>query len=57
MKSTQKVTTAIGSFLKRFGDAVLPYVESLMPHIAPMLDKVWTWCGCEVRVYVVCVCV
>lgn len=34
-----QVTTAIGSFLKRFGDAVLPYVESLMPHIAPMLDK------------------
>jgi hypothetical protein len=34
-----KVTTCIGSFLKRFGDAVLPYVESLMPHIAPMLDK------------------
>lgn len=34
------MTTAIGSFLKRFGDAVLPYVESLMPHIAPMLDKV-----------------
>ncbi|KAI8476174.1 MAG: armadillo-type protein [Monoraphidium minutum] len=34
-----QVTTAIGSFLKRFGDAVLPYVESLMPHIAPLLDK------------------
>ncbi|KIY91662.1 hypothetical protein MNEG_16302 [Monoraphidium neglectum] len=34
-----QVTTAIGSFLKRFGDSVLPYVESLMPHIAPLLDK------------------
>jgi hypothetical protein len=34
------VTTAVGTFLKRFGDAVLPYVEGLMPHIAPLLDKV-----------------
>ena len=37
-----QATTAIGAFLKRFGDAALPYVESLMPHIAPLLDKART---------------
>ncbi|KAF8055485.1 IPO5 [Scenedesmus sp. PABB004] len=34
-----QVGTALGSFLKAFGDAALPYVEGLMPAIAPLLDK------------------
>ena len=29
----------MGTFLKKFGDHVLPYVEALMPQIAPLLDK------------------
>jgi hypothetical protein len=34
-----QVGSCLGSFLKSFGDAALPYVEGLMPHIAPLLDK------------------
>lgn len=34
-----QVGSCLGSFLKSFGDAALPYVESLMPSIAPLLDK------------------
>jgi hypothetical protein len=33
------VSTAVGAFLKKFGDAVLPLVETLMPKIAPLLDR------------------
>jgi len=33
------VGSALGAFLKRAGDAVLPYVEGLMPQIGPLLDK------------------
>lgn len=31
--------SVLGAFLKASGDAVLPYVEGLMPRIAPLLDK------------------
>jgi hypothetical protein len=34
-----QVGSCLGSFLKSFGDAALPYVETLMPSIAPLLDK------------------
>lgn len=34
-----QVGSCLGSFLKSFGDAALPYVEGLMPSIAPLLDK------------------
>lgn len=34
-----QVGSCLGNFLKSFGDAALPYVESLMPSIAPLLDK------------------
>jgi hypothetical protein len=33
------VSTAVGAFLKKYGDGVLPYVESLMPKVAPLLDR------------------
>ena len=31
--------TCLGNFLKKFGDAVLPYVEGLMPSLAPLMMK------------------
>eukprot|EP00955_Chlamydomonas_euryale_P001037 12010-Chlamydomonas_euryale.AAC.1 len=34
-----QVATCLGTFLKKFGDAVLPYVERVMGQIAPLLDK------------------
>ncbi|GFH17489.1 importin N-terminal domain-containing protein, partial [Haematococcus lacustris] len=34
-----QVGSAIGAFLKKFGDAVLPFVESLMVQMGPLLDK------------------
>lgn len=34
-----QVATCLGTFLKKFGDTVLPYVETIMPQIAPLLDK------------------
>lgn len=34
-----QVGTCVGSFLKKFNDAVLPYVEQVMPLIAKLLDK------------------
>lgn len=34
-----QVATCLGSFLKKFNDAVLPFVETIMPLIAPLLDK------------------
>lgn len=34
-----QVGSCLGNFLKAFGDAALPYVEGLMPSIAPLLDK------------------
>ncbi|WIA40679.1 hypothetical protein OEZ86_004377 [Tetradesmus obliquus] len=34
-----QVGSCLGAFLKAFGDAALPYVEGLMPSIAPLLDK------------------
>lgn len=34
-----QVATCLGTFLKKFNDAVLPYVETIMPQIAPLLDK------------------
>lgn len=34
-----QVGTCIASFLKKYGDNVLPYVESLMPLTAKLLDK------------------
>lgn len=34
-----QVSTCLGSFLKKFNDAALPYVETIMPLIAPLLDK------------------
>lgn len=34
-----QVGTCIASFLKKYGDTVLPYVESLMPLAAKLLDK------------------
>eukprot|EP00878_Enallax_costatus_P012560 GHUV01013118.1.p1 GENE.GHUV01013118.1~~GHUV01013118.1.p1 ORF type:complete len:1009 (+),score=321.88 GHUV01013118.1:364-3390(+) len=34
-----QVGSCLGNFLKVFGDAALPYVEGLMPSIAPLLDK------------------
>jgi hypothetical protein len=34
-----QVGSCLGSFLKSFGDAALPYVEALMPSISPLLDK------------------
>jgi hypothetical protein len=33
------VGSCLGNFLKSFGDAALPYVEGLMPSIAPLLEK------------------
>jgi len=38
-QSILQVGSCLGSFLKSFGDAALPYVEGLMPSIAPLLDK------------------
>jgi hypothetical protein len=34
-----QVGTCLGNFLKKFGDAVLPYVEGLMPSLAPLMMK------------------
>jgi len=34
-----QVGACIGTFLKKFGDSVLGYVESIMGQIAPLLDK------------------
>eukprot|EP00775_Hariotina_reticulata_P003510 gene3510-3780_t len=34
-----QVGSCLGNFLKSFGDAALPYVEGLMPSIAPLLEK------------------
>eukprot|EP00879_Flechtneria_rotunda_P021574 GHRR01022737.1.p1 GENE.GHRR01022737.1~~GHRR01022737.1.p1 ORF type:complete len:295 (+),score=116.76 GHRR01022737.1:93-977(+) len=34
-----QVGSCLGNFLQSFGDAALPYVERLMPNIAPLLDK------------------
>ncbi|MEW5314066.1 MAG: hypothetical protein WDW38_005590 [Sanguina aurantia] len=34
-----QVGTCVGCFLKKFGDAVLPYVEEIMALIAPLLAK------------------
>jgi hypothetical protein len=33
------VGNCLGVFLRKFGDAALPYVEGLMPTIAPLLNK------------------
>lgn len=38
-RPSYQVGSCLGSFLKSFGDAALPYVEGLMPSIAPLLDK------------------
>jgi hypothetical protein len=38
-RPSSQVGSCLGSFLKSFGDAALPYVEGLMPSIAPLLDK------------------
>ncbi|KAG1673229.1 hypothetical protein FOA52_013109 [Chlamydomonas sp. UWO 241] len=34
-----QVATCLGTFLKKFNDAVLPLVERIMPQIAPLLEK------------------
>lgn len=34
-----QVATCVGTFLKKGGDAVLPFVEGIMGQIAPLLDK------------------
>ena len=34
-----QVSNGIGAFLRKYGDAALPYVELLMPKVAPLLDK------------------
>ncbi len=34
-----QVQCVMGAFMKKYGDAVLPLVELLMPQVAPMLDK------------------
>ena len=47
-----QVATCLGTFLKKFGDAVLPFVETVMPLIAPLLDK---GRGSEDRRIAVCV--
>ena len=33
------MSSCLGTFLKKYGDTVLPYVEGLMPQIAPLLEK------------------
>ncbi len=34
-----QVATCLGSFLKKFSDSVLPYLESIWPHIAKLLES------------------